>query len=234
MAYISLIGDCHSSRILKEHLLNNEFDINFTVWSKGGMKLGYPNGFNPQVLFDKNKKSDGLEEKIKNIDNYYTTEFDKIKDRGVIIIWLGYIDIKLFLPKLNNSYEIINNSINNINNYFKNAKILFAEPLPQFKQFISIKEENLEEINYEKRLQANNNFINDLQNILKEKNMYPAIKQEEVKKIIGLAELDIKDTLPGINYNSKSYEILHDKDALLPEHYYKIYQLFIQKSLDIV
>ena len=89
-------------------------------------------------------------------------------------------------------------------------------------------------ISYEKRLQANNNFINDLQNILKEKNMYPAIKQEEVKKIIGLSELDIKNTLPGINYNSKSYEILHDKDALLPEHYYKIYQLFIQKSLDIV
>lgn len=151
-----------------------------------------------------------------------------------MIIWLGYIDIKLFLSKNNNSYEIINKSIDNINNYFKNAKILFAEPLPQFKQFISIKEENLEEVDYEKRLEQNNFFIKNLTTILKEKNMYAAITQEEIKKAIGLSELDIKDTLPGINYNSGRYEILHDKDALLPKYYYEIYKLFIQKALDII
>lgn len=53
MINISLIGDCHSSRILKQHLLSNDFDINFTVWPKGGIRLGYNEGFDPNVLFKK-------------------------------------------------------------------------------------------------------------------------------------------------------------------------------------
>lgn len=232
MNKISLIGDCHSSRVLTEHLYSKN-NIDFVVWSKGGLKLSYGEikGFDPFILYSKNSLSDPFEgDPFINALGLYERPFSTIKDDGVILIWIGYVDIKNILPTCNNSDKIIEKSIINLKNFFKNGKLLFVEPFPQFYNFHSPKNEKHIEHSFKERQQQNEIFIKNLKFLLKKHNLPQPISQKNIIECTGIKTFDETVMEPsGIDENGK---LIYERDALLQKYYKNIYQLFIEKATE--
>jgi hypothetical protein len=223
---IAVIGDCHASRLIKHNHLNTQ-DIRLKIWSKGGLSFSHNNEFSPYVLFEKNVMSSTIESPIldkpyNNTDNPdYSIKFSEIKNTGIVLFWMGYVDVKNFIfpnPE-KDYYKILNNSILNIKKYFNNSKIMFIEPMPQFIPFISPKTEDWQEIDYKIRLKQNDIFLKNLKIITKKHDANILISQTEIMDCINKKEITEKDIV--------SLEV----DALLENDYKKIYKLLISKLI---
>lgn len=225
MKKVSLIGDCHSNRLME--FWSPECPVDLTIWGRGGQQAW---GFEPEKTDFLKIYSSKLERSpifsIEDIRDQFTIPFNKIEDEGLIFLWLGYVDSKLKLPEFNDIELCVDLYLNRIKKYFKKAKIKIIEPFPQFIPYIGIKEEKNIEWPYKKRKKCNDQFIFYLNKKCKELDIEIAITQEEIFKKLGFGpdEMSFKNAKIGI-------EGLF-MDTFEPYNMKKIYDLIISKALE--
>jgi len=247
MEKMYLVGDCHSWRIWKEHLkrllsdgrymiqhnepdlwthkVENNSSFNFLTWGKSGESAF---NFNPKKYAHFKEASDlfkffgpGGPEDTKTC---YST-LDQIKKDGVVIIWLGYIDIKNNLPRTNNTKEVVQFYVQNCIEHFGSDNILFAEPFPQFKETIVFPNEPRDLFLYEDRQKQNDLFIECLNEEIVKNKLNTPITQLEILNSLDMKELSIKDAeidpVGGFPL-----------DGLKEDFYKNIFDLFLKKTKD--
>jgi hypothetical protein len=234
MKKVTLIGDCHSSRLLY-YWNPNKCPVDLFVWGRGGQSAW---NFNPKELFGQNTLSTQLEEFPKYLDpideemhkklkNEYRQGFSKIKDEGIILIWLGYIDSKTHLPmpeKSNNTEECVLRYLNATKSFFKNAEIRFIEPFPQFIPFIGNKEEKQIEWDYQIRKEKNDEFIYYLNLYCDQFGFKEPISQKQIFNALGFYEEDMTYNKAKISFSGTILDTFRHEDLE------KIYNLFIEEA----
>lgn len=240
-----LVGDCHSWRIWKEHLccllsdaeyvlkhqepnlwnhdIKNNSNFNFLAWGKGG-----------QSAFEFNPKKYSYFKEESDLFKFYGpsgpddtkciySSFDQIQKEDIVIVWLGYIDIKNNLPKYKNAEEVVKFYVENCVEYFGSKNLLFAEPFPQFKQTIVFPNEPRDTFLYKDRKNQNDIFIKCLNEEIKKRNLLPSISQQEILNCLGMDELSVENA----ELDPKGGYPLDGLEG----HYYKnIFKLFLEKS----
>jgi hypothetical protein len=207
------VGDCHLARVYEYHDETNcPIDIKF--WGLAGLKV-----FNLDFFeLEKNKKvSSGTE-----IGNKDAIIFEPIEDETLVILWIGYVDIRQYLPKYNNAKELVKNYVDNAIKYFKNCKILFIEPLPQFDKMYLKYEGISPSYTYEERETQNKLFNKYLDEYLNELGLTKSVKQEKLFNVLGVKQLDenvLRKIAP------------HPVDSLSEEYNKKLYDFFTDLAI---
>jgi hypothetical protein len=220
MKKVYLIGDCHASRIL-EHWNPETCPVDFKVWGKAGNKAFH---FDPVKLFEENEDSSGVEDH--NLYIHYerlSLPYQDIKDDGLILAWLGYVDIRQYLSKYDNADQIVKLYMNSIINFYPNSEIRFIEPLPQFTEMLLKFEGISPSYTYSQRLEQNFKFIQALNKYSLEYGLQKPISQSQIKKAVGLDEFTTEHTIK---------DRPHPQDALEKIYMSKIYDLFISECVD--
>lgn len=207
MEPITLIGDCHAFRVQLSHHRIGISEIPFMAWGKGGLKAWT---FEPELRMGPN----WLDEEGK--------EYSQVKDEGVVIIWLGYNDIKAALPAHKDAYVTAEKLVATVKSNFKNSKIIIVEPLMQFKECIMAFPGELDYFTFEERLEQNELFITHLRYLCNINN-FNYLDQNHIANAIGTTELDL----------SLTEDISHPSDGLKNHYYDKIYGLFVNEALKL-
>jgi hypothetical protein len=215
MKPVYIIGDCHLARVY-ENDENKTHDFKLVMWGTAGTKAW---GLDWNYLEESNAISTGGE--IGLIDK---VPFKNINDDGIVMVWLGYIDIRQFLPKYKNADLLVKKYLEDVTNYFKNSKIVIVEPLPQFTK-MHLKYEGISpEYTYKERQEQNSLFLEALRKYVKEFNIDYVISQDDLFSAMGIEELDdsvLRNVAP------------HPSDALAEKYSTAIYNLFLTKIKEI-
>jgi hypothetical protein len=213
-----LIGDCHSARILEHHKRNSS-NIDLKIWGRRGLKCF---GLDLESMNQNKDLSSGTEVGCGDFNTHEETilKFDEVKDDGVIAAWIGYVDIRQFLPKYKNTQEIVKTYVEDLLSFYPKSQIFFIEPLPQFTEMLLKYEGISPSYTYEERLLQNKEFIYYLNQEIKSKNLLSPITQEEILNAVGVTEFTT-DLTPK--------DRPHPVDSLTPELMKKIYDLFIKR-----
>jgi hypothetical protein len=187
---------------------------NMTFWGKAGTKI-WDLDFNK--LFQENALSSGHETCPSKAMCKCVTQFVDIKDDGIVMLWLGYIDVRQFLSKYNNAEDVVRHYMKSIKEYFKNSTIVIIEPLPQFTEMLLKHEGISASYTYEQRLNQNSIFLNILRSECAKENIDFIISQEQIREAIGSDELT-----PEMTHNKAP----HPVDGLQDEYNKRIYDLF--------
>lgn len=207
---VYVIGDCHTSRV-QEHYDSSISPINFVFWGKASKKIW-------SLDFQKMKKENDLSSgKEIQINGDGITGFSEIKDDGVVFSWLGYVDIRTFLTKYDNSELIIKRYMSQLKKYFKNSKVYIIEPLPQFTEMLLKYDGISPYFTHEERLEQNKKFLKYLHRYAKKNNYEILITQQDILDCLGVRELT-----PGMTHNLAP----HPVDGLQTKYSKKIYELF--------
>jgi hypothetical protein len=208
MKTVSIIGDCHLARLYEHHPESQE---NIKFWGTAGLRA-FEIDF--KKLSEVNKLSSGTE-----IGNKDPVEFQEVENSELIVLWIGYVDIRQNLPKYKNSEKIAKKYVENAISFFKNKDILFIEPLPQFDKMYLRYEGISPEYSYEERLKQNNEFNFYLSKYVKEAGLKEPISQKLIFDALGVDDLD-----------SKVLRTIapHPMDALSEGHNRKLYNFFLK------
>ena len=131
---------------------------------------------------------------------------DIIDNSDVVLLWFGYIDIKQFIPleHFSGAEESVTNYLDKSLKYFKNKKIRFVEPLPQFVNGLGTGSPIL---SFEQRQQPYLDFLHHLNKQCLERGLEKPIS---IEKILGTDRLyehhechDCRDCLDPQFINSK-------------------------------
>jgi hypothetical protein len=225
MKKVYLIGDCHSARV-SEHWNPEDCKVDFKVWGKAGE---FAWKFDPKKLFLENTESSGYEQPNKYLgwENRLISTFQDIKDDGLVMLWIGYVDIRQLLPMHENAKECAYKYLDEAVAYFPNSQIQIIEPLPQFTEMLLKYEGISPEYTYEQRQKQNYDFCSALNEYAVEHNMLKPITQQEIKDAVGIQEFKTEHTPQGT-------VAPHPQDALLKEYMEKIYDLFISKAYNVL
>ena len=110
------------------------------------------------------------------------------KDGNIVIPWLGYIDIRNWLPQthLNNyqsAADVVSRYIDNVLNKFDKCRIVFMEPLPQFICIITngwrINSSD-PDIEFERRYEQHLVFVEELRKQCLERGLEAPIRVDEI------------------------------------------------------
>jgi hypothetical protein len=223
MNKVYLIGDCHTTRVF-EHWNPVDCPSHFYAWGKGGLTAW---SFDPYKLEKDNEISGGIEKNniyIKQAGEKFKSVFKRFKDPDIILVWLGYVDIRSKLPLYKNSKEVVYKYLDLVSSYYPNSIIQIIEPLPQFKEIL-LKSDNLSpKYSYEERLEQNNEFVKYLNEYIQDHNMLNPITQQEIKDTIGIQELREEHAA---NWAP------HPQDSLKNEYWKMIYDLFISRANEV-
>lgn len=229
MKTVNLIGDCHSTRVW-QWWDPQTCPVNFKVWGKAGLKAW---SFYPEKMERELEQSSGIETVSQYIEHpqgeYWVKPFDEFKKSDLIMLWVGYVDIRQWMPKYepleHNSKEVIIKYLDRARDYYKESQIQLIEPLPQFTE-MHLKYEGISpSYTYEERQKINNIFIDTLNEYAIKHNMLTPITQQEIKDAIGFQELT-SECVHSV--------ATHPQDSLKPELWGKIYNLFIEKANKIL
>lgn len=219
-AYI--FGDCHTCRLWENY--NPDSKIKLLAWGKGGTKIW---DLNLQEKIDKNEVSSGTERSAKFLKETLVS-FADLKDGDLILPWLGYVDIRQFLPKYKNADELAKYYVDIVIAAFPNSKIKFIEPLPQFTEMLLKHEGISPSYEYSERLDQNNQFIAALNKYVNLYKLEKPITQQQILNTLGVKEFTT-DMTPT--------DYPHPVDALRSEDMEKIYNLVMEEisnTLNIV
>lgn len=221
MKKVTLIGDCHSARIF-EHYDPLNCPILFQAWGKGGT-----NAWNndPKKMSEEKALSTGTEEPslYYSPKNNGAISFEKIVNQDLILVWLGYVDIRQMLPGHKDAENCVKQYVKRFVEYFNESEVRFIEPLPQFIPIL-LKSPGLHpEYTYNERIEQNNEFIKFLKKYSNEYNLKPPISQEQIFKALELSAEEMTEDKTRVNLN-------HPVDALKQEYMGKIYNLFISEA----
>lgn len=222
MKKVTLIGDCHSARIL-EHWDPKTCPIDFKSWGKGGSTAWLSN---PEDLALSKAVSSGTEKEplYTEYNNSLFISFDKIKDQDLILPWLGYVDIRQYLPNHKNTEICVENYVNRFVKYFNKSEIRFIEPLPQFIPLL-IKWPGLHpEFSFEERIKENNEFIKLLRIHSKKLGLQEPISQDQIFDALGFSQNEMTE-------DKSIKNSVHPVDGFTQEHMGKIYNLIISEAL---
>ncbi len=229
MKTVNLIGDCHSTRVW-QWWDPETCPVDFKVWGKAGLKAW---SFYPEKMEKENEQSSGIETVSQYLEQpqgeFWTKPFGEFKNSDLLMIWVGYVDIRQWMPKYepleHNSKDVIRNFLDRVLEYYKESTIQIIEPLPQFTE-MHLKYEGISpSYTYEERQSMNKLFVDTLNEYAVEHNMLTPITQQEIKDAIGFQELNLECV------NSVAP---HPQDSLKPELWEKIYKLFIGKANKIL
>jgi hypothetical protein len=220
---VYFIGDCHMARI-KEHWNPNDCPIDPVIWGKAGFKC-----FNLSIkkMYESNESSTGTERGsiyFKNSEDT-TVEFIEIEDNGIIMPWVGYIDIRQYLPKYKNTDEVVKKYVEEIVNFYKNSTIRFIEPLPQFTEMLLKYEGIHPSYSYDDRQNINKEFVDSLRKYSNLHGLQQPVSQESICDSIGLYKFTT-DLTPK--------DLPHPSDSLEPKYMKKIYNLFVDEALKTI
>jgi len=230
MKKVYLIGDCHTTRVW-EHWNPDTAPVDFKAWGMAGLTAW---SFNPDTYSAENKKSEGLENVNLYIDKpqeWWIKDFNEFKDPDIVLIWLGYVDIRQRLVDYNNAKEDAYQMLDRVRSYYKNSVIQIIEPLPQFTEMLLKYDGISPTFTYEDRQNQNNIFCGALKEYTQQHNMLTPITQQEIKDAVGIQEFTIDYATDVIPLDQPWHN--KKKDALKKEYWAKIYDLFISKSVDI-
>lgn len=222
MKNVYLLGDCQSLRLYGYHDHSNKF-IDFKMWAQGtaNASLWY---FDPERYKRENLISQAAEKVMFHNPTIIREPigFSEITDDGLILSWLGYQDIKFFLPEHDNAERIAKRYIKDIRKSFPNSSLLVAEPLPQFKELFTA-ENTKHSHSYEDRLIQNDKFCKGLQEACAEYGI-ETITQKDMMKFMGLEYLD-KSHIENIHDGP-------DTDRLDSQYWKKLHALFMKRIYD--
>jgi len=214
MKNIYMLSDCHLSRAI-EHYYPEKYEVNFIPWPKAGLKM---HGFNIESLKETDELSSGVE--IQRTVNHEPQPFSIIKDDGVLVIWMGYVDIRTFLSRYENADETVKNFIDDIKKNFPGSQVVIIEPLPQFTEML-LKHEGISPYyTHEQRLNQNKLVLSALHKYAKEAGFEIVITQQDILDALGVPELT-----PSMTHTDAP----HPVDGLHPDHMVKIWNLFAEK-----
>lgn len=225
MKKVNLIGDCHTARIL-EHWNPETSPVDLKVWGKAGFKA-----YNLDIkeLYEYDEPSSGIESFNENTKKFFKTNeetilnFQSIKNGELIMPWVGYIDIRQFLPKYKNAEIIVKEYMEKFISFYDKSVIRFIEPLPQFTEMLLKYEGIHPSYSYEERLEQNKIFIESLRKYSEEYGLQKPISQDDIYKAVGVQEFTTDLTPQNTS---------HPVDALTSDHMNKIYNLFIEESVN--
>jgi hypothetical protein len=218
MNKVYLIGDCHSARVL-EHWDPNNCPVDFKAWGKAGQKAWDINFYEK---YKDNEMSSGTETEPYYVNYDLKMGFNEIKDGGLILLWIGYVDCRQLIPRYKNTEECVSHYVKHSLEYFKDFKVRFIEPLPQFTEMLLKYEGISPSYTYEERLKYNKEFCELLTKYSNEYGLDKVITQDQIFKAVGLSEFT-----PEITPKDRP----HPVDGLKPEYMKKIYDLFINESV---
>ena len=228
MKTVNLIGDCHSTRVW-EWWNPETCPVDFKVWGKAGLKAW---SFYPEKMEQENEQSSGIEtvsqHVLDKLDAPWIRPFGEFKNADLVMIWIGYVDIRQWMPKYepleHNSKDVIRHFLDRVREYYRESPIQLIEPLPQFTE-MHLKHEGISpSYTYEERQFINKLFVDTLNEYAVKHGMLTPITQQEIKDAIGFQEL----TLECVHSVAP-----HPQDSLKPELWEKIYNLFIEKANNI-
>lgn len=209
-----MLSDCHLSRAI-EHYYPEKHNFTLVPWPKAGLKM---HGFNTESLRAENDISSGVE--IPRTIDHPKHAFSVIKDEDVLVIWLGYVDIRTFLSKYKNADETVKNFIDDIKKNFVNSRVVIFEPLPQFTEML-LKHEGISPYyTHEQRLDQNRKFLDSLHKYAKEAGFEIVLSQQDI-----LDALEVPELTPSMTHRNAP----HPVDGLHPDHMVKIWDLFAKK-----
>lgn len=223
MYNLYLIGDCHTTRVFS-HWNPQKCLPTFNAWGKGGMTAW---SFDPYKLEEDNEISWGIERVNHNIKKpaiEFRAGFKEFKNPDLVLVWLGYVDIRSKLPRHKNAKEVVYKYLDRISSYYSNSIIQIVEPLPQFREFL-LKSENLSpKYTYEERLEQNYEFCKYLNQYIEDYGMLKPITQQEIKDAIGIQELTAEHAATWAP---------HPQDSLKEEYWQMVYDLFISRANEV-
>ena len=231
MKKVYLIGDCHSTRIW-EHWNPERCPLEFKVWGMAGLTAW---SFDPYEYEKEHKKSEGIENKslyVEKEQDWWSREFNEFKDPDLVLVWLGYVDIRQRLPHFKNAKEDAIQYLDRIKNYYKNSRIQIIEPLPQFTEMLLKYDGISPSYTYEERQEQNDEFCKAINEYAMHHAMPKPITQQQIKNAVDIQEFTTEyaaDAFPLAQpwHNPK-------KDALKTEYWEKIYNLFMHHAIQIL
>jgi hypothetical protein len=191
MKYL-IIGDSHTLRLRNALPITNSLDCEFgpmdvPVTSKciqnhmSETVESYPTKF----YFSGHRGKTGFRGSYFDEGNYPCLE--KFKDPDVMVLaWFGYIDIKQFLPleQFRNPEQAVIGYVDKMLAYFKNQKIRFIEPVPQFANILGFGSPLLP---YSEREPYEKAFLENLRKQCKLRGLEKPISMED---ILGVQKLE--------------------------------------------
>ena len=216
-----LIGDCQSNRVY-EHYYGDGSMIDLHLWGKGGQSAW---NYNPEKF----KKTEMLGSGMEHGENktYQPFPYSQIQDNPdtLIIAGFGYIDCKYKIHLAGGDTEkTAYRYIEALKKEYDQSTILLIEPLPQFIEDIYIPSEKIPVFGYDIRRPIELDFCHNLKKFAKDFGITNYITQEEILEAIGLPVLRLENT---------PKDRMKDIDGLKPHHNLAIYNLIIQKVMNI-
>lgn len=209
---------------IQEHWDPNNCPVELKIWGKAGTKA-----YNLDInyLYEENEFSSGTERSSKFVPDKRDTvvDFQDIKDDGIIMPWVGYIDIRQFLPKYKNADHVVKNYVDQFVNFYKNSTIRFIEPLPQFTEMLLKYEGIHPSYSYEDRQNINKEFIDSLRKYSESYGLQQPVSQKSIYDSVGVSEFTT-DLTPS--------DMPHPSDSLQQIHMKKIYDLFVDEALKTI
>lgn len=231
MKKVYLIGDCHSTRVW-QHWDPERCPLQFKVWGLAGLTAWT---FDPYLYEKEHKLSEGIEnvnQYVEKEQNWWVRDFNDFKDPDLVIVWLGYVDIRQRLPHFKNAKEDAIQYLDRVRNYYKNSQIQIVEPLPQFTEMLLKYDGISPTYTYEERQSQNDEFCKAINDYAYQHGMIKPITQQQIKDAVGIMEFTTEyaaDAFPLAEpwHNSK-------KDSLKEEYWEKIYYLFMHNAIQIL
>jgi hypothetical protein len=215
MRNVAIVGDCHTSRIF-EHYKKDQTKLDIHFWGLAGYRA---HALDYKKTAELKVRSSGMELPPDGQD--HSIEFNELPKCDLVIPWIGYVDIRTYLTRYDNADEIARTYVDITVDYFKDSNILFAEPLPQFKQMLLKFPGISAEYTYEDRQNQNKLFLAGMNNRIEELGLPKPISQEEILAALGVNELD----------ESMTRNIApHPMDGLDDIYNEKIMYLFVAKA----
>lgn len=207
MHTVSFIGDCHLARVYEYH---EDSSNNVKFWGTAGLRIF---GLDFAELSSSNKLSSGTE-----IGNKDPVAFKDVENSDIIVLWIGYVDIRQHLPKYKNSETIVKEYVESAVSFFKDKVVIFVDPLPQFDKMYLKYEGISPEYTYDQREEQNKDFMFYLKKYAAEHGCPEPISQEDILNAIGVESLDdrvLRKIAP------------HPVDSLSEEYNERLYNFFI-------
>jgi len=219
MSKIYIIGDCHTTRVQEQHILSGN-DLDITFWGKAGASIAR---FDPAIFTEVDLDSSWIEHGERETLPEPKT-WKSIKDDGIVVLWLGYIDAKNWLHMHKNAEEITSKYFTRIKKAFPNSKIIIVEPHPQFVEDIFLANERIKPVSYENRSKQNDLLCNYIKIYAEINGIKDVITQKDILNAIDRESISLAD-----NPQRESSPI----DALDGALVAKIYELFVDKITEV-
>jgi len=184
-----IIGDSHTLRLSRSH---DEDWVHECLWDQNGPvntecienHLRKSANLPATVFYSGHKGKTGYrgsyyeDKKYPCLENFTNEDF-------LILPWFGYIDIKQFIPldEFSGAEESVTKYLDKTLNFFKNNKIRFIEPLPQFVNGLGTGSPIL---SFEQRQQPYLDFLYHLNKQCEERGLEKPIS---IEKILGVDRL---------------------------------------------